>query len=54
VTGSENGSGLGLSLAQNLISLHQGMIDCHSVPGKTVFSIILPIENNLTPTKGKK
>ena len=54
VTGNENGSGLGLSLAQNLISLHQGMIDCHSVPGNTVFSIILPIENNLIPTKGKK
>ena len=54
VTGNENGSGLGLSLAQNLISLHQGMIDCHSVPGKTVFSIILPIENNLMPTQEKK
>jgi two-component system nitrogen regulation sensor histidine kinase GlnL len=54
VTGNENGSGLGLSLAQNLISLHQGMIDCHSVPGNTVFSIILPIENNLIPTKEKK
>lgn len=54
VTGSEKGSGLGLSLAQNLISLHQGMIDCHSVPGNTVFSIILPIENNLKPTEGKK
>ena len=54
VTGNDNGSGLGLSLAQNLISLHQGMIDCHSVPGKTVFSIILPIENNLIPTKEKK
>lgn len=54
VTGSEKGSGLGLSLAQNLISFHQGMIDCHSVPGNTVFSIILPIENNLKPTEGKK
>tara|TARA_B100000035_G_scaffold313936_1_gene328831 strand:- start:588 stop:1685 length:1098 start_codon:yes stop_codon:yes gene_type:complete len=54
VTGNENGSGLGLSLSQNLISLHQGMIDCHSVPGKTVFSIILPIENNLEPTMEKK
>ena len=54
VTAKENGSGLGLSLAQNLISLHQGMIDCHSVPGKTIFSIILPIENNLMPTKEKK
>lgn len=54
VTGNEKGSGLGLSLAQNLISSHQGMIDCHSVPGNTVFSIILPIENNLKPTEDKK
>ena len=30
------------------------MIDCHSVPGKTVFSIILPIENNLIPYQGEK
>jgi len=47
VSGQEDGSGLGLSLAQNFISLHQGMIDCNSKPGETTFSIILPINNNL-------
>jgi two-component system nitrogen regulation sensor histidine kinase GlnL len=47
VSGKENGSGLGLSLAQNFITQHNGMIDCLSNPGKTKFSIILPIENNL-------
>ena len=47
VSGKEYGSGLGLSLAQNFITQHNGMIDCSSTPGKTTFSIILPIENNL-------
>ena len=47
VSGNEEGTGLGLSLAQNLISLHQGMISLHSEPGHTVFSIILPINNGL-------
>ena len=47
VSGKESGSGLGLSLAQNFITQHNGMIDCSSIPGKTKFSIILPIENNL-------
>lgn len=47
VSGKEFGSGLGLSLAQNFITQHNGMIDCTSTPGKTKFSIILPIENNL-------
>ena len=47
VSGKDSGSGLGLSLAQNYITQHNGMIDCSSAPGKTKFSIILPIENNL-------
>ena len=47
VSGKESGSGLGLSLAQNFITQHNGMIDCSSTPGETKFSIILPIQNNL-------
>ena len=51
VSGNDEGTGLGLSLAQNLISLHQGMISLHSEPGRTVFSIILPINNGLIINK---
>ena len=47
VSGKESGSGLGLSLAQNFITQHNGMINCFSTPGETKFSIILPIQNNL-------
>jgi two-component system, NtrC family, nitrogen regulation sensor histidine kinase GlnL len=47
VSGREGGSGLGLALAQTFITQHHGMIDCESVPGKTVFTILLPIESTL-------
>ncbi|MGA9855438.1 MAG: nitrogen regulation protein NR(II) [Gammaproteobacteria bacterium] len=41
-----NGAGLGLSIAQELISRHDGLIECESQPGRTVFSILLPIGTN--------
>ena len=43
VTGKANGSGLGLSLAQNFIRQHDGSIDVESEPGKTDFRILLPL-----------
>ncbi len=43
ITSRAEGTGLGLSIAQSLINQHNGLIECESVPGKTVFSIILPI-----------
>lgn len=44
VTGRAEGTGLGLSIAQALINQHNGMIECNSEPGNTVFSVYLPIE----------
>ncbi len=43
VSGRDGGSGLGLSLAQSFIEQHQGMIDVDSRPGRTCFTILLPI-----------
>ena len=43
VTGRAEGSGLGLAISQSLIQQHDGLIECQSEPGRTVFSIILPI-----------
>ena len=43
VSGREGGSGLGLSLAQSFIEQHQGMIEVDSRPGRTCFTILLPI-----------
>jgi two-component system nitrogen regulation sensor histidine kinase GlnL len=43
VTGRDGGTGLGLTLAQTFIQQHRGTITCDSVPGRTVFTIILPL-----------
>lgn len=44
VSGREGGSGLGLTLAQNFISQHHGTVTFESVPGRTFFSILLPVK----------
>ncbi len=44
VTGRAEGTGLGLSIAQALINQHNGLVECRSEPGHTVFSIYLPLE----------
>jgi two-component system nitrogen regulation sensor histidine kinase GlnL len=46
VSGREGGSGLGLTIAQTFIAQHNGTIECESVPGCTVFTILLPLEFN--------
>ena len=43
VSGREGGSGLGLTLAQTFVQQHQGMIECGSVPGRTIFRIVIPL-----------
>lgn len=43
VSGRENGSGLGLTIAQSFIQQHGGTIDVSSRPGRTCFSLILPL-----------
>ena len=47
VTSRADGSGLGLSIAQNLITQHSGVIHHRRENAMTVFSIILPIERSL-------
>lgn len=44
VSGRDGGSGLGLSISQNLIDQHNGKIDVESWPGRTTFTIYLPIQ----------
>ncbi len=43
VTGRPEGTGLGLSIAQSLINQHQGLIECTSRPGQTIFTLLLPL-----------
>jgi two-component system nitrogen regulation sensor histidine kinase GlnL len=42
VSGREDGSGLGLTLAQTFIQQHDGLIEVESKPGCTEFTILLP------------
>jgi two-component system nitrogen regulation sensor histidine kinase GlnL len=49
VSGREGGSGLGLTIAQTFVAQHGGNIECESVPGRTVFTIILPLECSRVP-----
>ncbi len=44
VTSGTGGMGLGLSIAQSLVNQHKGLIECRSRPGKTVFTVYLPVE----------
>ena len=43
VSGREGGSGLGLTLAQNFIQQHHGSIEVDSKPGRTCFTVLLPL-----------
>ncbi|AOS96192.1 Nitrogen regulation protein NR(II) [Microbulbifer aggregans] len=45
ISGRAEGSGLGLSISQNIINQHRGLIKCDSRPGQSVFQIYLPLEN---------
>ena len=46
VSGRAGGSGVGLTLAQAYVTEHHGMIYFESVPGETVFTVLLPIEES--------
>lgn len=45
VTARAEGSGLGLAIAQDIVTQHHGLIECDSRPGRTVFTLYLPLEN---------
>ena len=44
VSGKPEGTGLGLAIAQSLINQHGGLIECESRPGRTKFTILLPVD----------
>ena len=46
VTGRADGTGLGLSIAQSLIHQHKGLIECSSNSSNTIFTILLPLEDD--------
>ncbi len=44
ISGRAEGTGLGLSIAQSIVTQHEGLIECESEPGRTAFTIYLPLE----------
>lgn len=47
VSGRDGGTGLGLTLAQNFVNQHQGIIEVESRPGNTSFTILLPLRDTV-------
>jgi two-component system nitrogen regulation sensor histidine kinase GlnL len=45
VSARAGGTGLGLAVAQDIATRHGGIIEFDSRPGRTVFSLLLPMEN---------
>jgi two-component system nitrogen regulation sensor histidine kinase GlnL len=52
ISGRESGTGLGLSIAQEYIHQHGGLIEVDSEPGRTCFTILLPLEPRSAPEAG--
>ena len=52
VTSRPEGTGLGLPAAQELLSRHGGLIEFESRPGRTVFYVRLPLDQEMPGTNG--
>ena len=48
VTTKRNGTGLGLALVAKIIGDHGGVIECESEPNRTVFRVLLPLQDKAT------
>lgn len=48
ISGRPDGSGLGLAITQTILAQHNGLVECESERGRTVFSFYLPIRQAAT------
>jgi two-component system, NtrC family, nitrogen regulation sensor histidine kinase GlnL len=46
ISGRAEGSGLGLAISQSIVNRHGGLLTCDSRPGRTRFSLYLPLEES--------
>jgi two-component system nitrogen regulation sensor histidine kinase GlnL len=52
VTTKRNGSGLGLALVAKIIGDHGGIIECDSEPMRTIFRVLLPMQETRQKDRG--
>jgi two-component system nitrogen regulation sensor histidine kinase GlnL len=53
VTTKPSGTGLGLALVAKIISDHGGVIECESEPKRTIFRVLLPMQQRSNLTKSE-
>jgi two-component system, NtrC family, nitrogen regulation sensor histidine kinase GlnL len=51
VTTKPYGTGLGLALVAKIINDHGGIIECDSEPSRTIFRVLLPMQDRAAPTQ---
>jgi two-component system nitrogen regulation sensor histidine kinase GlnL len=54
VSGKPSGSGVGLTIAQELVAGNEGLIEFESQPGRTVFRIRLPVPVSLNRSAAER
>ena len=54
VTTKPEGQGLGLALVSKVATAHEGLVEVQSVPGRTVFSLLLPAPTLSAPSEADK
>lgn len=52
VSGRDGGTGLGLTIAQTFVNQHHGLIEVESQPGRTCFTLLLPLKNTVAAGPG--
>ena len=53
VTTKPNGTGLGLALVAKIINDHGGIIECDSEPNRTIFRVLLPMQDRASAPKSR-